>query len=572
MNTHKYDFLKVLGVLIALFFIGFFVYKHNEDRKLGQSGRGINFSRTKTPTNSTGSSKQLEGTINKYLLGTGLGQSINGFEVSSEREFKKAMLDSGIHMFGIFQGTDMNWWHWQGNGMGILANELSASGSIGNKENEADLTTKLNYRFYDKYVDLIKSNGVDTKAFIELNIVTQSSNGKLLPIQNDQASINLSINENLSLLKDLASKGVNVAGVQLGTEIYLSAYRGVFKNVDAYIARAKPVAKAIHNLYPNIAIVVPVANPNKQNSNTVDFANAWNDELAKNNKIDPWFDGILYYMSVDNYENIEGECNSSQTNSQFDCFKKIVHKFTNEFSSIVDGYSATFPNEKTWIGQWNLDNNGANPNIFTGMSVANTIAHALYISDYITETIKYNDSHSNIIQNIGYMTFGGQLKNMISKYDPNSDDKGNVIVSNSQFVTRTPLLAHKILAPIFDGSHKFVDIKTKKIPSGISSDDLKILKTYNVSTKEDDYIITNWSGNTVSLDEILINDSPILAKDDSIKIASLSGSNLWSTYGAKAHNGNFSPVSITDFNEARSTGTKTIPAYSLNRITILSKQ
>lgn len=511
--------------------------------------------------------------IDRNLFSVGFDQAIPGFYSTANPDFENVVRELGSigATLRMPDGANSNLWHWQGNASGELLSELNAIGTTNLSKAQTTATNRTKnakYRYYDRLVAMMQALGTNTsQVFLSLNVVSQSSTGILMPEPTDPASLKLMIDENMALLADIQSKGIHVSGVQLGAELTLTSFHPVFPNAETFIARAKPMALAIRAKYPNIPIVIHVAGYTKHKTPTVEdtFRNNWNAALLASNNNGHWFDDILFYMSVDNYEQVEQECTTTDVALQFDCFKAHAHDFTNNFSSIAGNYNTLFPGYKMWVGQWNLDNNGSTATGFNLPQVGNTVAQGLYIADYMSAAILYNGAHQNQFQNLSFMSLAGDPKNPITKYNNTTDDVGSVQVVGENIVKRVSFYVLKYFSEILNGNQEVLAATVAPV-TGISPEDLHVLATIDQNTKSKDYIISNWSGKAIPLDKLVINGSPIAFTG--AQAESIDGDHLWSTIGWKLHTGPFSNVRITKLHTVTDSSTMTIAPYSVTHIVL----
>lgn len=498
-----------------------------------------------TPTNPTETlTYQTTGTlIPKTIVGV-TADSIFAFADTTTSAFHNTVTNAGVNVIQFVPGTTANYWHWQGTGLGVDEDEVMRDGASPNKTTEISWTDKYSFRFYDRFVSLVSATNTD--AFISLNIMSQIAPGK---DRFDEESIMVAINENLALLNDIRSQGINVVGVRIGTEIHIGGYSDIFPTVEDYIKRVKPIALAIRSSHPEIPIYLQPAPPEKTGKRLVE----WNEALTK----ETFYDGVLTYAWL---RPEDTGCSGSLT-TRFACMDAMSKKFIDStVPSNLDELRNTFPNKLIWIGQWNLatENTGAEADNTFG----NTMLQALHSADYLLTLTKYTALKNGIVRGATFMNFGGAngLRNFVSNYL--GGDDVNHVESEGGLVARSSAQAYAMLHGIYDGAHSLLAL-SPTFPSHVSSDDAKL---YGFKGKNDYiFVIINRSGLSIPLSEITSSNTPIFDPLKTVTLETLYGPSLSSTYGAKGHDGAFSPIVHSDpLNTVA--GTVSIKPFSVTRI------
>lgn len=157
-------------------------------------------------------------------------------------------------------GTVSNYYHWHLKGISSEEAQAVHSPRIRARLVHARKTLKMtgNRLDFDQFMALCQAVGA--RAYVVLNLYTGSPE------------------ESAAWVKYARDKGYDVAGWELGNELYMREYRDRIPDVEAYIRIAKAHAAAIHRVVPDARLGV-VAAPIRLQGQPKQ-ARAWNRRLA----------------------------------------------------------------------------------------------------------------------------------------------------------------------------------------------------------------------------------------------------------------------------------------------------
>ncbi|QQR50370.1 hypothetical protein IPF86_00400 [Candidatus Nomurabacteria bacterium] len=482
------------------------------------------------------------------IIASGIDSTFGGFDTDTSA-FTTVITDGGIKVLHYAPGTNANYSNWYLPGMGILESEINRDTNGTTKLKEAAWTTEFSYRFYDKYVSLLKASGA--KAFPSLNVSSQVAPGFG---RFDQASIDLATKDNLAMIADMKSKGVAIMAVQLGVESYLSGYEDIFPTVENYIQRVKPIALAIKTAYPNIDIYIHPAPYDKSGKRLSE----WNAALALQND---FFDGTIIYSWLQ----VDPSCGGT-VDQQFSCMNKVSKTFIDTtYPAQIAGTLAAFPGKKIAISQYNIklagdyDTSSDNNTLYQ-----NTMFQAIHTADFILGGVAtYNAYHNNPVTAATFMNMSGSDRNLISKFDKASEDVGNVKETGG-IVKRASWQALHLLEGLFDAKHHLLAL-TYTVQGSIPAD----VRVYGFTNgTQQDLIIINRSGVALPLSSIKFTNGFDFGETSFTAEAMLANS-LGATYGAKGdQNTTTSQIVLSGPSSYDSIASVMIAPYSIVRIHI----
>ena len=508
--------------------------------------------------------------INHYFMGATLMGAIPVFD--QQTGFVDLWKASGVHSYNSDLLSSLNWAHWEKPGLGILMSELIAAGNNDNTEmtNIATKSAAVTWKHWDRFTAFMQAFGTDAKVYTLGNIRTQKAGGGSIAIlPTDDASNQIAITENVGMIADAKAKGLNVDKWLAGVELSDKKVRPALNNdPQTYITRAKAVSLGVKSAHPDVKIVVGLLNP--QNAAKDLFITDWNTKVLNSNTgTNKWFDYAGIYMVMDNEENVEQTCTTGDTTARFDCFKTITHHYTSNIPAKLDARMSAYPGYKMVVNSWGTDNNGmASGFSFTSYSVNNTMAQALFTTDFMAGVMKYNGAHNNIVESMHYLNGVGDNRAAISKYNATSDDVGNVQKIGTSMVKRTTMHVFELFASLFDGNHKLLDTTALTIPSGIDALDVQLLGAKNATTNKLTYIVSNWTGQPIAVQDIKVNNTSIVPAGKTVQSQSIYGSALSSSYGEKNFTGTFSPITLTALQSVQNPGGMSVRPYSVTKIVI----
>lgn len=534
-----------------------------------------------------------EGAISPLLLSSGITTSFNGLYDTNNDDMRAIVSDMGINMFRYLLGVESNYAHWDGPGMGMSEQELTVFKALETKAEEFAFTSKYNgtqdgipyTRFHDKLVEISKTAARQPVVTYALNIMTQDSRANpQTPVALDSASIDLAIDENIALIQNLIDNGIVVDTVQLCSECLAGRYNNAFPTVEHFVARIKPIAQAIKNEFPDVVIQLHIGIPDQ----SVDFGinTIWNRGLRDANATDMFFDEIGTYLWLDGVEYLDKDCNpaNNTTNPSFNMFvcakDKSRSMLDGRMQSIIDTYSSYFGGLPVQIEQMNINNYDQSGVVsdFTGAAFENTFVHTAFIGEYLFKLAHYNADNNNIVRSSSIMNFSGQIKNLLSKAQKNTEDESlpddelyGAYYKPNALKLNASGLAYKLASKVFDGAHGVIDIALT-VPESILKEDIQMYGFRNLNTGEDTYYIFNWSSTTVDLESLAINGAFIKNPTTTMNISTIGGSKLSSSYGRKDENHNEAFTMMYDDGPTSVIGTSNVslPKFSISKIEGLS--
>jgi hypothetical protein len=257
-------------------------------------------------------------------------------------------------------GAVANFYHWKISG--FIENELSSTNSpnLNNRNigNYRKLVSRRNGELsFDEFMELCETLSV--KPVIALNLYTGSPS------------------ESADWVRYVKDKGYEIAGWELGNELYLAAYRNKFPTVKAYVEVAKQHAAAMRSVDSNIRLAAVATTTGfhlNQRGVQADFEKSWNAQLAK----ETFFDSYavhMYTFSRDRRLLPLDELRGLLFGSSDSAFRRAI-----EYSKKL------FGNREVWVTEWNI----ADPR----NRVANTQLHAMYCGDFFLSLLSYQEQAS----------------------------------------------------------------------------------------------------------------------------------------------------------------------------------
>ena len=253
--------------------------------------------------------------------------------------------------------------------------ELWYSGRFSNRVRtlkQAALKKGHDNDYIDDFIVLAKT--VNAKVIVNANILTAEKN------------------EIIFVLNRFKEEGIEVLGVELGSELSNRAYKKKIKSVYDYIKLAKVCSENIKNNFPEMKVGVVAAPLKKKMPNRL---KSWNSILAK----EDFYDAIIhhsYHTVVDGEADAgvmvsEEESGHSKKN-QFNLYKnRILEEMQTGFTSRIKEYNFIFNNREIWITEWNLQ---------MTKTTGNTLLQSLFVSHYLLELLS-----SPELQNIKIATY-----------------------------------------------------------------------------------------------------------------------------------------------------------------------
>ncbi len=310
--------------------------------------------------------------INKGIVGFN-APFVFGKQLDKRPEFTSLGQELSPTLLRFPGGTLANYYHPTGVGYGIKKNEVKGWGVIRSAYNDQKKET-VNALY--NYIDHAKKIG--NKTLVVANVLYGTPE------------------ETLFVIKELKSAGLEIAGVELGNELYFGEYRKKFPNVETYIKKVKPFAEAIRANYPDLKIGVIAAKTTGEAGGSVgsaSFANSWVQELSK----ETFYDAYIVHGYID-----DGACNrllGKSFDQTFDCVNTTTDVINiNYAKKLEENMQGAFSGKEMWYTEWNIKS----PQNTAG----NTLAHAFYITESL---MNFNDYNKNNNNKLTYATYHNYL-------------------------------------------------------------------------------------------------------------------------------------------------------------------
>jgi hypothetical protein len=293
------------------------------------------------------------GSVNPDLYGFG-GVDLRYCDIS-DPGFLKAAISLSPKVIRFPFGQFGNFYHWKESGYGF-------------KKEEIDKVRGGVHKSVSGYFRMYQAQNLKNMAdqFIDFH---QHSGSKVLLIAN---ILNGSEDELLQLIAKFKKNKVDLAGIELGNELYLWAYRDQIPDVTRYMELAARFARAIRQRYPDIKLAVTAAPADsfedKRGTGQLNYFNEWNTSLAREN----FYDAVV----VHSYKSFANCGNSSSVRDRFMCAEADAGKFLeSDLESEIRYYVNIFgPKRKLWLTEWNMKESAR---------FGNTMLHALYAAEFL---------------------------------------------------------------------------------------------------------------------------------------------------------------------------------------------
>ena len=313
------------------------------------------------PTNSSALIVNLneQKTLKKELYGFNTNQ-MNAAYTYIEPEFITLTSKLKPKTLRFPGGTVANFYHWKTSG--FIKDELTSSNSSDlnnrNVQNYTRLVSQRNGKIsFDEFMELCRK--LEVKPVIVLNLYTGSPS------------------ESADWVRYVKDKGYEIAGWELGNELYLEAYRNKFPITEAYIEVAKQHAAAMRAVDSSIKLAVVASTVGfhlNERGTKADFEKVWDAQLAQENFFDSYAVHMYSYSRV-------------RQSLSFEQLRRLLFGSSDvAFKQAMEYYQQNFGNREAWITEWNI----ANPR----NSVANTQIHAMYCGDFFLSLLNYQDQAS----------------------------------------------------------------------------------------------------------------------------------------------------------------------------------
>ena len=261
----------------------------------------------------------------------------------------------------------------------------------------------------------------------------------------------------LNMIRKIKDSGIEIIGVELGSELSNKSYFDKGLLIDDYIKKSELISNAIKISFPEILTAV-VAAPLLENKNHRHYI--WNKKLSHLS----FYDAIIVhsYAKVvkgkDQYGQMILEENEGEKESSFLIYKKrVLDFFKDYYPKEIKNYNSIFDNTPIWITEWNLQ---------YSKKTGNTLLQGLFVANYFLELISKDDYKSielTTFHNLAGRDFGGsifQMKN--NKTYIQSTFYPIQLLSNIFSTEKLKVFSKKLTDDIFQYSF-FMHKKLKKV-------------------------------------------------------------------------------------------------------------
>mgnify|MGYP005635732917 FL=1 len=261
----------------------------------------------------------------------------------------------------------------------------------------------------------------------------------------------------LDMIQKIKDSGVEIIGVELGSELSNKSYFDKGFLIDDYIKKSELISNAIKKSFPKILTAV-VAAPLLEDENHRHYV--WNKKLS----LLSFYDAIIVhsYAKVvkgkDQYGQMILEENEGDKESSFLIYKnRLLNFFNDSYPKEIKNYNAIFDDTPIWITEWNLQ---------YSKKTGNTLLQGLFVANYFLELISSSDYKSielTTFHNLAGRDFGGsifQMKN--NKTYTQSTFYPIQLLSNIFSSEKLKVFSKKLTDEIFQYSF-FMDEKLKKV-------------------------------------------------------------------------------------------------------------
>jgi len=421
-------------------------------------------------------------------------------------------------------GAVSNLAHWLDNGLGYRLSEIP--------EDKKSLR-----RRYDE------QKGATFKHVDEIIKIALRSNARLLLVANILTADEQEMLDQIAYVK---SKGVGIAGVELGNEVYSKEMSKII-SFEQYLTKCKAYTRALRKNHPEIKIGVVAAHSPTMRKNDPYFIK-WNEDLAKEN----FYDAYIVHI----YSKIKNCSDRSNLEEQFNCGNEqagifLGKKLPNLFRYYQKLYGTS---KKMWVTEWNIS-----PRFSDGV-YGNSVFHALYATDFIFSMMEANQQYpilgKAVYHNLCTKWLGFALIN---------DRQGQEAeLSSESYMKRANYYSFLLLSRIFNNQTNHVELSG----GGFDQNNVtgpRIRAFHNTSTNKLYLYVSNSTGAALDLSSVQVNGTSLAGNID-VQVASLAGNSLYASIGLSKMRNDINEVkgSLEYTTKNMQIKTLQVPAYSLS--------
>lgn len=309
-------------------------------------------------------------TVNSNLFGFATSNSFTYFNVE-DTSFTNKILKISPKVLRFPGGAVGNFYHYDRPAYGFNLAEIEKWHKAGFPKRARGLlksSHKFNHNqnYIEDFIQLVKLT--NSSVILVANIITAD------------------IKELYLMIEHMQKEGVNIIGIELGSELSNRAYYLAGFTKNKYIKIGKEFAKKLKEKYPEIKIGVVAAPIVKE---AMHRHTLWNKSLAEHN----FYDAIIIhsYAKVTKGKSQYGQMISeipegSNKLEAFDLYKERALEYIfKSYPKEIESYKLLF-NKPFWITEWNLQ---------ISRITGNTLLQGLFVSNYFLE-LNVGRSLSNI--------------------------------------------------------------------------------------------------------------------------------------------------------------------------------
>ena len=259
----------------------------------------------------------------------------------------------------------------------------------------------------------------------------------------------------LLMINKIKNAGIDIIGVELGSELSNRTFYQKGYTIDDYIIDAQRISNKIKNQFPNLrtAVVAAPISSKKNRRHSI-----WNEKLSE---MDFYDDIIVHsYAKVIKGKKEFGQMISYEKEGKnekeaFEIYRKRALEFLNTgFENEINTYQQIFK-KPIWITEWNLQ---------ISKVTSNTMFQSMYVCNYFLELFSNNNLSAidlSTYHNMGGRDFGGSIfrnNNEVieiqSPYIPLTFI--GIFIDNSKYVVKEQLLPMVYEYKAFDKKNKHV--------------------------------------------------------------------------------------------------------------------
>lgn len=342
------------------------------------------------------------------------------------------------------------------------------------------------YGYKKKDIELIKGKQIDglmSKQLKKQEKLKPGTDNFIYPfieyIKGDKTAVLLvaniytgTVKEALSMIKTFEKAGIEIAGIELGNECYMTAYENRIASGKSYWQLIAPFKKAISSKYPDLPIgivLAPTRWHKESGSSKQRKYDSWNSFLSKQKG----YDAVISHI----YPRVK--CTDQDVNSQYECAQKKLTKYVaNELKNIYSSFNEMFPSKAIWIKEWNIKN--ANDDY------GNSLLQASFIADFMNTSFTFSQETKTEM----LLTFhnlsggkGGTGNTMISEQPVSNKAECAVGRRAAHYIFITLETCYNQLESVSTTTAK--DIKTIRYNQGSASSTVIICNGTNTNEKMD---------------------------------------------------------------------------------------